>query len=153
MNWWIWMTGERRTIRQNRSTRGKNGPSATLYTTNPLSIGIDWTSFSGARRTQLKPPEPWQDLFIRLLGGLRNCEKWLLNFVMSVRPQGTRGLPLDGFSWNFVLEYFFFKCVGKIQVSLKSDKKNGYFTWRTVQIFDHISLSSSFNEKFFRQKL
>jgi len=27
----------------------------------------------------------------------------------------------------------------KIQVSLKSDKNSGYFTWRSINIFDHIS--------------
>jgi len=30
-----------------------------------------------------------------------------------------------------------------VQVSLKSDKNNGYITWRPVHNFDHISLSSS----------
>jgi len=35
------------------------------------------------------------------------------------------------------------KYVQKIQVSLKSDKNNGYFTWRPTCIFDYISLSSS----------
>jgi len=29
-----------------------------------------------------------------------------LKFVMSVRPAGTTRLPLDGFSWNFIFEYF-----------------------------------------------
>jgi len=37
----------------------------------------------------------------------------------------------------------FRKSVEKIQVSLKSDKNTGHFTWRTVCIFDHISFSSS----------
>ena len=32
---------------------------------------------------------------------------------------------------------------GKIQVSLKSDKNNGCFTWRRIFIFERISLSSS----------
>jgi len=31
----------------------------------------------------------------------------------------------------------------KIRVSLTSDKNNGYFTWRYIYIFDHISLSLS----------
>ena len=35
----------------------------------------------------------------------------------------------------------------KIQVSLKSEKNKVYFTWRPQYIFDHISLSSSYNEK------
>ena len=33
--------------------------------------------------------------------------------------------------------------VEKIQVSLKSDNNDGYFTWRAIHIFDHISLISS----------
>jgi len=32
------------------------------------------------------------------------------------------------------------KTVQKIQVSLKSDKNNGYFTRRPIYIYDHISL-------------
>jgi hypothetical protein len=32
--------------------------------------------------------------------------------------------------------------VQKIQLSLKSDKNNGYFTWRPVYIYDNISLNS-----------
>jgi hypothetical protein len=42
------------------------------------------------------------------------------------------------------------KPVKKIQVSLKSEKKNGYFTWRPMHI-DDISLNSS-NDRCFRQK-
>jgi len=34
---------------------------------------------------------------------------------------------------------------------LKSDKNTGYCTWRTTYIFNNISLSSSYNEIFFRQ--
>jgi len=29
-----------------------------------------------------------------------------MSFVMSVRPLGTTRLPLDGFSWNLILEHF-----------------------------------------------
>ena len=47
----------------------------------------------------------------------------------------------------------FRKYVEKIQVSLKSDKYNGYFTWRTMYIDDNISPSSSYNEKYFKQNL
>jgi hypothetical protein len=42
--------------------------------------------------------------------------------------------------------------VEKLQVSLKSNKKKGYFTWKSVYIFDHISLNCSYNEKCFGQK-
>jgi hypothetical protein len=52
-------------------------------------------------------------------------------FVMLVRlfvcPHGTPRLPLDGFSLNLISVYFQ-KSVEKIQVSLKSDKHNRYFT-------------------------
>jgi hypothetical protein len=37
----------------------------------------------------------------------------------------------------------FFKSVEKIQVSLKSDKNNGYFTLRPMYIYDNVSLNSS----------
>jgi len=47
----------------------------------------------------------------------------------------------------------FLKSVKKIQVSLKSNKSNGYFTWKPIYVFDRISLSSSKNDKYFRQKL
>jgi len=45
----------------------------------------------------------------------------------------------------------FRKSVEKIQVSLQSDKNNGYFIWRPVYINDNILLSSSYTEKCFRQ--
>jgi hypothetical protein len=47
----------------------------------------------------------------------------------------------------------FWKSVEQIQVSLKSDKNKGCFTWRPTYIFCHILLSSSYNEKCLRQKL
>jgi len=37
----------------------------------------------------------------------------------------------------------FRKSVEKIQVSLQSDKNNGYFTWRPIYLFYRISFSSS----------
>jgi hypothetical protein len=43
--------------------------------------------------------------------------------------------------------------VEKMQVSLTSYNNNGYFTWRPIYIFDHILFSSSYNGKYFRQKL
>jgi hypothetical protein len=40
------------------------------------------------------------------------------------------------------------KFLDMIQVLLKSDKNKGHFTRRPIYIFDHISLSSSQNEKY-----
>jgi hypothetical protein len=31
--------------------------------------------------------------------------KATISFVVSVRPNGKTRLPLDGFSWNLILEY------------------------------------------------
>ena len=68
---------------------------------------------------------------------------------------------------NTVVEYFtvpyrtgtvpflriFRKYEKKIQVLLKLNNNNRYFTCRPIYIFDHISLSSCYNEKCFGQKL
>jgi hypothetical protein len=42
--------------------------------------------------------------------------------------------------------WVFFNSVEKIKVSLKFLKNNGYFTWRPMHIYDHISPSSSYSE-------
>jgi hypothetical protein len=52
--------------------------------------------------------------------------------------------------WYFSI---FWKSVRKIQVPLKSDKNNGYYTWRLTYIFDHTAFISSENEKCSQQKL
>jgi hypothetical protein len=52
-----------------------------------------------------------------------------------------------GFRWpdfhDILYVNIFWKSVKKMQVSLKSDKNNGYLTWRPTCIFDHISQYSS----------
>jgi hypothetical protein len=47
----------------------------------------------------------------------------------------------------------FRKSVEKIQGSIISDKHKGYFTRRQIHLFDHISLNSSYNEKYLRQNV
>jgi hypothetical protein len=44
--------------------------------------------------------------FEDFLGAFAKLRKSAINFVMSVRAQGTTRLPLDGFSWNLILEDF-----------------------------------------------
>jgi hypothetical protein len=61
----------------------------------------------------------------------QNCHKrlWTLS-CLSVYPHGSTQLPLDEFSLKSI---FFPKSVEKIiQVTLKSDKNIGYFTWRPI---------------------
>jgi hypothetical protein len=57
------------------------------------------------------------------------------------RLHGRTQLPLDGFIMKFDIWVFFRKLAEKIQVSLKSDKNNGNFTWRPIYIFNIISHS------------
>jgi len=84
---------------------------------------------------------------IPLGGGARsqNFEKRLLaSSCLSVRLSARNNLALAGrILMKFGIWLFFRKSVKKIQISLKSNKKKGYFAWRPIYIFDHISLSSS----------
>jgi hypothetical protein len=57
-----------------------------------------------------------------VFGCVFKIKKKLLAF--HVCPHETTRLPLDGFSWNFIFEYFS-KIVEEIQVGLKSD--NGFY--------------------------
>jgi hypothetical protein len=50
-----------------------------------------------------------------------------LSVCPSVRPQGTAGLSLNRFPWNFIFECFFENLVEKIPFSFNSDLNNGYF--------------------------
>jgi len=47
----------------------------------------------------------------------------------------------------------FRKSVQEVQTSLKSDKNNEYFTRWPIYIYDHTSLSSSYNGKSLGQNL
>ena len=58
----------------------------------------------------------------------------ILSLRPSVCPYATTRLPLNGFSWNLILSVFR-KSVQKVQVSLKSDKNNGHFTWRPIYTY------------------
>jgi hypothetical protein len=53
----------------------------------------------------------------------------------------TLRLPLEGFSWNILYEYFR-KSVKRTQGSLKHDKSNEYFTWRSMYTCESILLNS-----------
>jgi hypothetical protein len=72
------------------------------------------------------------------LGAFAKLRKAIISFGWSVCPSlcpnGTTRLQMNGFSWNLMFDIFQ-KSDDKIQVSLKSDKFNGYFTWRTTHIF------------------
>jgi hypothetical protein len=82
--------------------------------------------------------------FRAVLGTFGKLRKATISFFISISPSfsphGTTRLSLDGYSLHFVFEYLSKKTVEKIQVSLKSDKNNGYLT-RQQYIFLIISRS------------
>jgi hypothetical protein len=63
-----------------------------------------------------------------ILGAFAKFRKQLLaSLCLSVRPYETTRHPLDVFSLNLIFEHFS-KNVEKIQILLKSDRNNEYFT-------------------------
>ena len=70
----------------------------------------------------------------------KNCEKLLLaSPCMSVCPSSWNNSTSTGRIFMKVdIWVFLKKSVWEIQVSLKSDKNNRYFTWRSIHIFDKV---------------
>jgi hypothetical protein len=65
-------------------------------------------------------------------------------FVVSVCASVRMEL---GYHWTDFHKVYIWVCVfrkpvEKIQVSLKPDKNNGYFTWKSIYIYDSIVLNS-----------
>jgi hypothetical protein len=50
----------------------------------------------------------------------------------SVSPHVANWIPLDGFLWNLMYEYFLKICRENSNF-IKSDKNNRYFTWKTCE--------------------
>jgi hypothetical protein len=73
----------------------------------------------------------------------QNCEKRLLaSSRLAVRQYATTRLPLEGFSWNWIFEYFYIfrKSFEKIQALLKSEQNNGHFVWRpNIQLWSYLA--------------
>jgi hypothetical protein len=65
----------------------------------------------------------------RCVRKIQKSDYQLRNVSPSICSHGTTWLPIDGFCWNLIIE-FFWKSVEKIQVSLKADKNNKDFTRR-----------------------
>jgi len=81
-----------------------------------------------------------------LLGAFVKLRKATVSFLMSICPSVRLYNPPSDLSWKKLgshwtdfheIWYFsiFRKSVKKIQLSLKSDRYNGYFTWRQIYIF------------------
>jgi len=87
---------------------------------------------------------------INILGPFSKLLKETISFIMIVCPHVTTWLRWTDFQEIWYLKIFQ-KSIQKIQVLLISDKNIGYFTWRTIYIYDNTSPKSSQNEKCFRQ--
>jgi len=69
------------------------------------------------------------------------CEKRQLDLSCpSVRSNRKTRLPLEGYLWNLISNFFFPKSAEIFEVSLKSDNNNGYFTCIPMYIHDNVSL-------------
>ena len=90
-------------------------------------------------------PDPETTLdTVFLLGAFAKLRKASVGFVMSVRLSAWKNsAPTWRIFTKFGIWAFFLEKPIKIQVSLKSDKLNRYFTWRPVYIYDNISLNYS----------
>ena len=51
------------------------------------------------------------------------------SFALSVRPRGTTRLPLDGFSWNLIFEYFWKMCRENSSSMKMATIITGCFSW------------------------
>jgi len=74
-----------------------------------------------------------------LLGMFTKLQRATIHFVMSVCLHEATRLQPDGFSCKWVFENFS-KSVQKIRGSFKSNRISRYFAWRTMHIYDGISL-------------
>jgi hypothetical protein len=62
-----------------------------------------------------------------------------LSNCLSVRPQGTTRIPLDGFGRNLMSVYSFIKSSEKVQVTFKSDKNNRYVTCILIYYLSYLA--------------
>jgi hypothetical protein len=82
---------------------------------------------------------------------ISKSDHWLRHVCPSVRTEQFSSHWMDIYDVLYLSIYR--KYINKIQVLLKSDKNDWHFAWRSIYVFNRISLSSSYNEKCFRQKL
>ena len=80
-----------------------------------------------------------------------NEKRLLASSCLSFRPSACNNSAHNGRIFiKFDMCVFLRKSVENSQISLRSGKNSGYFTWRRIFIYDKISLNYSSNEKSFR---
>ena len=80
--------------------------------------------------------------FIKFYALFAKLRKAIINLIVSVCVFAwNNSAPTRRIFMKFLYFCNFPKYVEQIQVPLKSDNNNRYFTWRPIYIIDHISLS------------
>jgi len=78
------------------------------------------------------------------LGAFAKSRKATISFVMSIRLSVCPSFCMEllGSHWTDFHEIWYLKIFresfDEIQVTLKSDKNNRYFTWKPIYVVDHI---------------
>ena len=85
-------------------------------------------------------PNNWTVNFLLLLVAFAKLRKATVSSVMSLRPHRTHRFPLGRIFREIWYVKIFREYIEKIELSLKTDKKNGYFTRRPVYICDSTEL-------------
>ena len=101
------------TPRPGRFTPGKEPVS--VVEEAGWALGLVWTGAENLASTRIRSPE---------------------------RPARSESLYRLSYHGYHLYWCIFRNCALKIQVSLKSDKNNRYFTWRPIYVYDNISLNS-----------
>ena len=87
---------------------------------------------------------PFNSLEVSVFRRVRKFAKleyWLCHVCPSVRPPAWNNWAPTGRILIKILYLGFLKMCQEIQVLLKSDKNNGYFTWRRFHMYDNMSLN------------
>jgi hypothetical protein len=92
--------------------------------------------------------DPWDSLpfpqNVQFLGAFVKLRKATTRLIMSVRPPAwSKSAPTGRILMKFGIWVLLENMPCKVQVPLKSDRNNGYFTRRSLYICDSISLNSS----------
>ena len=88
--------------------------------------------------------ESKETLANKFLDAFAKLQIAIIIFVMSICSYAwNNSAPTGWILMKLDIKFFFRISVEKIQISLKSNKNNGSFTWRRFHIYDNISLNSS----------
>jgi len=77
-------------------------------------------------------------IILTILGQFPQLWTVAISFITSVWLHGKTLLQLDGFSRNLIFEQFL-KICHKNSSFIKTWQENGYFKWRAIYIFDHLT--------------